>query len=96
MDSISKTDSYTKIIIALSVIIAILILFSPRSEYFSSSGLSISNKECDRLADVYYRPRVHSKSCRQNFKNRICGQVRRDHLDYATGNYETNNSGLLL
>ena len=80
--------TFKNVIIGLSLLIALIILFGKTNEYFSSSGLSISNRYCQQLADVYYRPEIKSPDCRNEYRNRICGKIRRDTIDYSTGNYE--------
>lgn len=79
---------FKTVIIFLSVLIALSILFNKSKEYFSSSGLSISDRYCQQLADVYYRPKDRRPDCRKEYKNRICGSMRRNTIDYNTGNYE--------
>lgn len=83
-------DNYTMIIIILSVLIGLSILMGPR-EPFSASGLSISDSDCDKLAQIYYKPYLTKG---QKLRNRICDKSRRSNIDYLTGNYETYHGKL--
>lgn len=77
------------------LVIIIIILCMPRDEYFSASGLSMSDFDCRKLADVYYRPKVTSPKCRNNYRERICGHMRRNTIDPWTGNYFTDYGTLI-
>ncbi len=66
-------------------------LRSPFKEGFSSSGLTMSNEECDKLANVYYKPGESGFDC----KRRICAKNRRNSVDFVTGNYFTENGVLV-
>ncbi|AYV82368.1 MAG: hypothetical protein Homavirus38_2 [Homavirus sp.] len=83
------------LILILLLIIALVILYNPANEQFSTSGLAISDADCQKLVDVYYRPNDHSPVCRDDYTRRICGYQRRNTVDPQTGNYYTSYGQLL-
>lgn len=82
-------------IIIILVLLVVLYLVVPARESFSQSGLSLSDADCMKLAEVYYRPTVHDPACRSNYNQRICGPQRRSTIDFRTGNYFTENGHLI-
>lgn len=76
-------------VVILAAFIIVLCLFVSYREPFTDSGLPMSNDYCTRLADVYYRPDVDDPKHRADYRNRICGGIRRDTVDQPTGNYYT-------
>jgi hypothetical protein len=64
-------------------------------EMFSSSGLSMSNRYCNRLTDIYFRPDVADAELRESAHNRICGCGRRNSIDREVGNYYTVDGVLI-
>ncbi|ARF11621.1 hypothetical protein Klosneuvirus_2_57 [Klosneuvirus KNV1] len=74
-------------IVILAAFIIVLCLFVSYREPFTDSGLAISNDYCTRLADVYYRP--DDSLNRDDYRNKICGGIRREIVDKPTGNYYT-------
>jgi hypothetical protein len=77
------------------LIIVIIVLCAPRNELFSASGLSLSDEDCRKLVDVYYKPTENSPECRDNYMMRICGKQRRSTIDPRTGNYYTQYGVLI-
>lgn len=82
-------------IIIILVILVILYFTIPAKEKFSQSGLSLSDADCMKLAEVYYRPTMKDPECRSEYNGRICGKQRRSTIDYRTGNYFTENGHLI-
>ena len=79
------------IILLLVIIVIVMYLFVPKQEKFSISGLNMSDRYCDKLSTVYYKPRFG-----KNLGNdKICGRVRRDSIGYDTGNYFTEGGQLV-
>lgn len=74
-------------VLILIIVLVFAIFIAPKQETFSDSGLAISNRYCQKLTDVYYKPRVNKQKCRFNYRRRICGQQRRNTIDPRTGNY---------
>lgn len=64
-------------------------------ESFSSSGMTISDEYCHKLANVYYKPTDNNPSCRDKYNEKICGHSRRNNIDFRTGNYFTENGVLV-
>lgn len=84
--------------ICILVLVAILIIvylywnLAPvkiTSEKFSTSGLPMSDIDCEKLATVYGYPRTPENL------NKICGMQRRKNVYNNTGNYYTINGKLL-
>lgn len=69
------------------IIMIVVILFSTKNEKFSDSGLAISDRYCQKLADVYYEPQVDCPECRSKFTENICGHKRRNTVTDRNGNY---------
>ena len=72
------------------ITVAILILLAicmPDREKFSMSGLSISDRECSKLTDVYYHPQNNDPKCRSEYLKRFCGKGRRQTIEPRMGNY---------
>ena len=82
-------------ILIVLLIIVIIVLCAPRNELFSASGLSLSDEDCRKLVDVYYKPNEHLPECRNNYMKRICGKQRRNTIDPRTGNYYTQYGVLI-
>lgn len=82
------------ILIIIALFVVLYFIMSKR-ETFSSSGLAVSDRYCQQLADVYYMPRETSADCRHNYRKRICGHPRRNTVDFNTGNYFTENGQLV-
>jgi len=82
------------IIIIVLLVIALGLILRVR-ETFSTSGLTISDRYCTKLADVYHKPMLVDEEMRDDYKNRICGPSRRVMIDNQTGNYYTQN-GILV
>ena len=80
-------------IVILAAFIIVLCLLVSYREPFTDSGLPMSNDYCTRLADVYYRP--DDPNHRDNYRNRICGEIRRETVDQPTGNYYTVNGQII-
>jgi len=76
-------------------VILMFLLFSRMNEPFSSSGLAISDADCAKLANVYYRPDVNDPKCRAGYNQEICGKTRRSTITDRTGNYYTMNGQLV-
>lgn len=68
-------------------LVLMLILFNNNREPFSTSGLAISDRYCNKLASVYYDPKNNDPACRASGAQRICGRQRRSTIDNITGNY---------
>ena len=83
------------LLLILISLLLILIFCNGQKENFSTSGLAISDQDCDKLASVYYNPRISDPECRQNAHQRICGRQRRSTVDTATGNYFYDNGVLI-
>lgn len=78
------------IIILILIILLLLYASNQRSkELFSSSGLSLSNQDCEKLVYSY----ILNKN-KNTIKN-ICGINRRKNIDNKHGNYYMVN-GMLL
>jgi hypothetical protein len=75
------------VLVVLAVVIVLYILIQSSSEHFSSSGMSLSDADCNQLVDVYYRPTMNNDNCRMNYMRRICDTPRRHMIDRRTGNY---------
>lgn len=83
-----------KTCIVILVITLVFIYFywnviSAHKEKFSTSGFSISDIDCEKLAFVYGYP--HNKDT----INKICGMNRRKNVYNNTGNYYTVNGQLI-
>jgi len=79
----------------LILILIIVFLFMTFKEGFSSSGMTISDIDCMKLADVYYDPMINDPDYRIDARKRICGCQRRNTIDFGTGNFYTHNGSLL-
>ena len=82
------------IIIGIVAVVIVVVMFSWR-ENFSIRGLAISDRYCNKLADVYHKPMLQDQEARDDYKNRICGRERRCTVDNQTGNYFTQNGVLV-
>ena len=82
------------IILLLVIIVIMMYFFAPRPEKFSTSGLNMSDRYCDKLSTVYYKPRAGYKNGKI-FKNKVCGRERRNTIGYDTGNYFTEYGQLV-
>jgi hypothetical protein len=74
-------------IFVLLGLVLMMVLCNGNNEAFSTSGLAISDRYCNKLSDVYFNPQMKDPGCRANYKNRICGKHRRSTIDNRTGNY---------
>lgn len=72
-----------------------MIMFGVASEKFSQSGLSISDRYCDRLVDVYLDPTNNDPEARADYRRRVCGKQRRQTVEARTGNYFFDNGVLV-
>lgn len=75
------------LIFALLALVFLMVFCNGNNEAFSTSGLAISDRYCNKLTDVYFNPQMTDSGCRANYKNRICGKQRRNTIDHRTGNY---------
>ena len=80
--------------VILSLVVIAGIFYSVR-EGFSSSGLTISDEYCTKLADVYVDAGNRNPDFREDYKKRVCGHNRRNTIDHITGNYFTENGVLI-
>ena len=87
-------SNYIPLIVAI-VIFFVLYNFMSRQEGFAQSGLALPSPTCQQLADVYYKPGDHDPTRRADYRERICGRVRRDMVDFPTGNYFTEDGELV-
>lgn len=78
-------------IILLVLIVLFMIVCSPKKEKFSDSGLSISDKYCMKLGNVYLRPDQTDPECRSKMVQGLCGKSRRSTVGLRGGNYFTQN-----
>jgi len=83
------------LLLVILLVILLYVLFNTFTERFSQSGLGLSDRDCSRLVDVYFRPNDNQPQCRNNYNERICGLNRRNTVDPFTGNYFTIN-GMLV
>lgn len=84
----------------LPIIVAILLFFmlyysTSKREKFSKSGMSISDRKCMELADVYYRPTDTDPINRNLYRREICSPLRRETVNFPTGNYFTERGELV-
>lgn len=83
------------IIVIFTILLTVSILFSNsnlKQENFSTSGLSVSDRYCNKLVSVYYRPTPTNTSM---YADPVCGAQRRNTVEFHAGNYETVNGVLL-
>lgn len=80
------------LLILVLLLIAAYFMVMKKKEPFSSSGLAISNPYCERLATSYY---LGYPTCDPDAVEKICGKIRRDTIDYPTGNYFKLNNLLI-
>lgn len=83
------------IIIAVILIMAIMNSSSSMGEQFSSGGLNMSNRYCNKLVHTYYKPGLTNEECRHKSQCRICGRGRRHVIDFPTSNYYTRGGVLV-
>jgi uncharacterized protein YpmB len=82
-------------IIILAIILIIVYVYwdndtkNKEKERFSTSGMPISDIDCEKMATVY-----NFSGDKDNI-NKICGKNRRQNIYYNTGNYYTINGQLL-
>lgn len=82
--------------ICILVIVLIFVAFMLAvRENFSTSGLSISNAYCDRIANTYFDPTMTGEEQRAKYTNMICGKDRRNTIAMKTGNYYTQQGVLI-
>jgi len=82
-------------VVILAAFIIVLCLLVSLREPFTDSGLPMSDDYCTKLTDVYYRPDDSDPKNRADYRNRICGEIRRETIDHATGNYYTVNGQII-
>ena len=82
------------IILLLVIIVAAIYFFAPKQEKFSTSGLNMSDRYCEKLGTVYYKPRM-GHQYKKNNVDKICGRDRRNTIGYDTGNYFTEGGQLV-
>jgi len=85
-------------IVVTSLVVFLLIYFVASRvapESFSTSGLALSDKDCVKLAEVYYKPSSKDPHCRSFYKDRICGKTRRGIMENRRGNYFTDHGVLI-
>lgn len=85
---------YSPIIVAI-VVFVVLYFFMSRKEGFSRSGLAISDPLCMELSDTYFRPKDRNPINRSDYRRRICGKLRRNIVDFETGNHFTEDGELV-
>lgn len=84
------------LLVLVFIIVTVAALYLKyNKEGFAEGGMAVSDRYCTQLADVYYRPQVTNPECRCNYRNRICGPIRRNTIDSHTGNYFTMNNTLV-
>ena len=83
-----NSTSGLSILVTLALLVIIYFIVT-NNEGFSSSGLAVSDKYCDQLANIYYRPDDKNSDCRGDYRERICGNKRRNTIDYDVSNYYT-------
>lgn len=77
------------------VLLVLIYFYYTSTEYFSDSGLPLSNYACNKITDVYYRPWDNNENCRKNYRQSICSKCRRQIVEPTTGNYFTENGVLV-
>ena len=82
-------------ICVLIVLLVILGLAMTFKENFSTSGMTISDDYCTKLADVYFDPQNTNQEYRNKYNEKICGNARRNTIYPRTGNYFTENGVLV-
>lgn len=87
--------NYSLILVVVVAIVLAMILFRQGKEKFSTSGMAVPDPYCDKLVATYYRPKNNDDNCRDQWGRRICGEKRRNTIDYKTGNYFMHN-GMLV
>lgn len=75
------------LLLLVFIIAIVLIFFATKKESFSDSGLAISDRYCQKLADVYYKPENDCPNCRNTYTENICGHKRRHTVTERNGNY---------
>jgi hypothetical protein len=86
-----KICIFTLVIVLICVYLYWEAITAPKShdEKFSTSGLPISDIDCEKLATVYKYPK-NAKNI-----NKICAKDRRKNVYNNTGNYYTVNGNLV-
>ncbi len=79
----------------LVVLLVLMYLCAPRAESFSDSGLAISDRYCEMLANAYYRPEIDDATCRSDYVRKVCGYDRRNTIEDRRGNYYTEGGVLI-
>lgn len=82
------------ICILIVLLIALGLMLTVR-ENFSTSGMTISDDYCTKLADIYFDPQNTNAAYRNYYGEQICGDVRRNTIDPRTGNYYAENGVLI-
>ena len=70
------------------LIIILLLLYYRQLNYlenFSSSGLALSNQDCNQLAYIYNRPYILNQQEQELYRKKICDNMRRENIYYETG-----------
>lgn len=83
------------LLFSVIILIVFLCMLLTMNEKFSSSGLTISDDYCRKMADVYYKPKDMSLKNRDLYNKLICDDVRRELIEDKTGNYFTVNGVLV-
>lgn len=78
--------------LTIILIICLIIVFVMNTrEHFSDSGLNMSNRYCNRIANVYRHPNFSANK----FVPMICDIKRRHEIKSFGGNYHTINDLLV-
>jgi hypothetical protein len=75
------------------LIIFLLFLYYRELNYienFSSSGLALSNLDCDKLAYIYNRPYIIDPKKRAIYKSDFCDVSRKNSPYYETSDFDTS------
>lgn len=80
---------------SLIILLVVFVFLMSAKEHFSSSGMTISDDYCNKIADIYLDPMNKDFAFRNDYKNRLCGNIRRHMVDHKLGNYYTVN-GILI
>jgi hypothetical protein len=87
------------LLIALGIVAGVVVYLMYRSGYkddegFSQSGLSVSDKDCRRLVDGYYKPK-EDEDTRTSGYDKVCKMQRRNTITPDTGNWLTHQGYLM-
>lgn len=76
-------------LIILILILSCLYMIFPSLEFFSKSGLPISDDYCNQISDIYYQ------GTDPEYRQKICGEYRKHNVYPYMGNYYTVNGKLI-